>query len=217
MVSVNEPTTSRCDVTRHIRRRLIAGAMLLVPLVVTVVVLRFIFQFIFRFARPLGRFIAPQETDSVWLTVVSLAALFLLMYVAGTCANWVVGRRCVSLAERFLGKIPLVRTIYASARQVVDAVGASGKKHFRSVAFLDFPTPGITSIGFVVGEIEDDAGRPCYTLFVPLVPNITSGFLLVMPRSEVRLAALSVEEGIRLVLSSGILAPAALNRRRPET
>ncbi|MDI6774171.1 MAG: DUF502 domain-containing protein [Verrucomicrobiota bacterium] len=198
----------KLNVAGHIRLRLVSGVVLLVPLVVTFFVLRFVFRLILGLAEPFGKLLTPTGIpEGWWLIGISLAALLLLIYLAGALTTLVLGKKLVVAGEMALSRIPLVRTIYSSARQAMDMISGAGHGTFRSVVLVEFPKAGLTSIGFTTGEVEDAAGRKCYKVFIPTVPNITGGFLIVAPRDGVKLAAMSVEEGIKMALSGGLLSP----------
>lgn len=103
-----------------------------------------------------------------------------------------------------------MKSVYSAAKQVVDTLSPSRREAFKSVVWVEFPRPGFRALAFVTGSIRDEDGTECYKLFIPTAPNPTSGFFEIAPCGEVRESALSVEDGIKMIVSAGILAPETL-------
>ena len=193
------------------RNRLLAGMLLLVPLVVTVLVLRFLFGIVRDLLNPVLNTLGASGLPSPVALAISLVALLLVVYFAGLLAANVLGGKVIALGEGLVGRVPLAKSIYASSRKTVDML-SSGRARFKSVALLEYPGPGLKAIAFVTGIVIDDEGRRCYKPFVPTAPNPTSGFLQIVPQEKVVATKLSVEDGINMVMSGGILLPEKLER-----
>jgi len=151
------------------------------------------------------------------LMLIALAVTVLVVYLVGQVATHLVGRRLIHLGERLLLKLPIVKSIYASSKQVVDTFSASHKSTIQAVALVEYPRRGSFSLGFVTGTIEDSVGHTLYRVFVATTPNPTSGFLLLLPEEDVQFTDISVEDGIKMLVSGGMLAPSkfALRERPP--
>jgi uncharacterized membrane protein len=132
--------------------------------------------------------------------------LLLTIYGAGTLTAHVLGRELVRVAERALKHIPVAGAIYTNTRKAVDLFSSGGER-FRSVVLIEFPHPGMRAVGFVTGEIADEQGRDCLTVYIPMAPNPTMGFLQIVPRAGVTWTNWSVESGIRMAMSGGLLNP----------
>jgi uncharacterized membrane protein len=112
--------------------------------------------------------------------------------------------------EGFLLKVPLLKTIYSGSKQVVDTFTAANSANFQSVVIVEFPRKGMYALGFVTGRMQDNSGNEYYRVFIPTSPNPTTGFLEIVNTAEVRNAGVSVEDGIRIIISGGILGPSSL-------
>jgi uncharacterized membrane protein len=125
-------------------------------------------------------------------------------------ATNVFGSRLLDLVERLISRVPLVRPVYQGARKITEAIQLRGTTRFRRVVLVPFLGSGLRSLGFVTREtsdLGDPSGATHVLVFVPTTPNPTSGFLVAVPPSDLVPVDLSVEDGIRLVISGGLLAP----------
>ena len=124
-----------------------------------------------------------------------------------------LGKVFLRLSERVLNRMPVVRSIYGAAKQIVETVVSNKSSAFREVALVEYPRKGVWTLCFLTGrtidQIGDVAGPRLVNIFVPTTPNPTSGFLLFVPESDIRRLDMTVEEGIKLVISTGIVTPAA--------
>ena len=190
----------------RLRTRMTSGLVVLVPVVVTVLVLRLLFGFTAGILLPV---IDPAVED--WPVLLraglSLGVLLLLIYVLGEIATNLVGRRVLQLGDNVLLKVPFVKVVYGAAKQVVAAFQGQRSKAFKSVVFVEFPRPGMRAVGFVTGSLKKPDGSVWNTVFVPTTPNPTTGFLQIIPREEVIQTDFSVEEGIKMIMSLGVLVP----------
>ena len=134
----------------------------------------------------------------------------------GWTAKILVVNRFFSLGEKTLIKVPLVGRIYNAVKQISSAFLGHGKTIFKQVVLVEYPRKGIYSLGFTTGvskgEIKDAMRRSCVNVFLPTTPNPTSGFFLVIPKEEIRFMKMSVEEGMKLVVSGGSVTPSYLDK-----
>jgi uncharacterized membrane protein len=139
--------------------------------------------------------------------IVALVALTLI----GFLAAGYVGRMTMRIGERIVGRVPVVRSVYGWTKQVIETVLSQSSAAFREVVLIEYPRPGCWAVGFItgrtVGEVQRMTAETVYNVFIPATPNPTTGFLLFVPRSEVNHLDLTVEEGIKLVISGGIVIP----------
>jgi uncharacterized membrane protein len=142
--------------------------------------------------------------------LVTLAFLTLV----GMLAAGFTGRALVRLGERFVARMPIVRSVYGTLKQIFETVLAQSSRSFREVVLIEYPRRGIGAIGFVTGptrgEVQDKSEEELVNVFLPTTPNPTSGFLLFVPRKDLIPLDMSVEEGITMVISGGIVAPPGL-------
>jgi uncharacterized membrane protein len=190
------------------RKRMLTGVAVLVPLGITFIVLRFLYRLFSGFLAPFVQVAAGQHLAPWMVGLLSLTLLLLVLYLVGGFARHVVGRRIISMGEKIVASIPVVNPIYSAAKQVVHAVMLSNEYVFTGVAFIEFGTPGGRTMAFISGEpINDAAGTPCYRMFIPTAPNPTTGFFQVLPCDRVHRSTLTVEQGLKMIVSCGVVAP----------
>ena len=139
-----------------------------------------------------------------------LVAIVGLTVVGALTANF-AGRLFVKASEAVLERMPVIRGIYAAVKQIFHTVLAQKADAFREVVLVEYPRKGVWTLGFITGtttgEVRASFEQDMVNVFVPTTPNPTSGFLLFVPRDEIRLLTMSVEDGIKMVVSTGILTP----------
>jgi len=190
------------------------GLIALLPLALTIFILRFIFN---KIDNILGGIISPFPfitASRLWYyggKALAFLALLLLVFLVGVLARNVVGRRVISSVEMILKRIPFIRKIYTTIRQISDAVFRREKKLFQRVVLLEYPRKGVYTLGFVTSEsggtVNKAIKKRTLNVFISTTPNPTSGFLLVVPEKEVIPLDMTVEEGMKLIISGGVLSP----------
>ena len=190
----------------RLRTRMTQGLVALVPIVVTVFAVRFLFDLTSGILLP---FIDPalEEWPTLWRAALSVATLLLLIYLLGEVSAAVVGRRLLTLGEKVVLRVPLVRVVYRASKQVAEAFQGPGTRAFKAVVFLEFPHPGMRALGFLTGRITKEDGTVWCTVFMPTTPNPTTGFLQIVPEADVVTTDFTVEEGVKMVMSLGVLVP----------
>ncbi len=205
---------------QRVQRRILAGLVLIVPIAVTIAVAAFIYASIERVVGPLvDQFTRIPHLSNVikdeqghiraeFNVPLTLILTFLLLYVAGFVSTTFVIRKLYGAGEQLLLRIPFLKSIYGLTKQILDLVMSRDKGAFKQIVLVEYPKVDSWAIGFVTGctRFKDDP-RPYVNLFVPTTPNPTSGFLLLVPREKVRAVRLSVEEGIKLIMSGGVISP----------
>jgi len=197
------------SVTGTFKGRIITGMLVIVPIGITVLIIGFLCKLAVDLLAPLAR---PLFGDlpAAAVAVMSLVLFVLVLYLVGFVAALFVGRKLIAIGEGLIVRIPLVKTIYSAAKQVVETLSLPKSEAFKGVVLLEFPRPGIQSLGFVTGRIRNAEGRECHKVFIPTSPNPTTGFLEIVPCDQAREAGLTVEEAIKMIVSVGILSPDSL-------
>lgn len=141
--------------------------------------------------------------------LVVVAALTLIgMLTAGFA-----GRIFVKLSEAVLQRMPVIRSIYSAVKQIFETVLAQKTNAFREVVLIEYPRPGLWVLGFIAGTTNGEVGarfeEEMVNVFIPTTPNPTSGFLLFVPRKDVTVLDMTIEDGIKMVVSTGIITPPA--------
>lgn len=195
---------------QRVRRYLVAGLLIWLPIVVTVFVLRFLVGLM---DRTLVLLPATWREAVLGLGIPGLGLLLalLLLFVTGVLATNLVGRKLVRWAEDFMQRIPVVRSIYSGAKTFTETVFTEKGQAFKRVLLIEYPRRGIWSFGFQSGEEVAEAthrtGRNLVCVFVPTTPNPTSGFIIMVPREEAIALEMSVDEAMRLIFTLGVVPP----------
>jgi len=205
-----------------LRTRIVAGLLTVIPIWVTWVVAKFVFDTMKSATQPLAQWIAgvvleanedlvPERVAEYvdWgVPILAFLLTLFLLYFLGFLTASVFGRRLILLIERIFGKVPLVKTIYRSTKQIVMTLGGSQSMNFQRVVLIEFPRPGMKCIGFLTAVLEDiDTGRKMATVFISTTPNPTTGYMQIVPLEEVSETGWTVEEAVKLLMSGGILSP----------
>jgi len=197
---------------RHLRTKIFAGILVVLPLGITFFVLKFVFNTLDNILGPL----MPPVTIYPFNREFSIPGLgiigfFLLLYLIGVIATNVLGRKLVSWTDWLFINIPVVKNIYLSSKQLTDAFSATRKGSFRQAVFVEFPQEGNYMLGFVTNELTDDEDQTRVTVFVPTAFVPPQGFLLFLPKEKVFSSRLTIEEAIKAIMSVGIVTPHSLS------
>ena len=202
------------DLKRRIRNVFLTGFLVTLPIALTV----FIFIFLFKnldalsptFTRWLILFGAPLP-EGYRIPFLGAVMTFLIIILVGALTTNIFGNKLLHLWERIIGKIPFVRRIYTGTKQVVKSIATADTKSFRKVVLIEFPRKGVHAIGFITGETRGElkhlTSEHHFNVFVPTTPNPTSGFLIFADSGEVTELDMTIEEGVKYVVSGGIINP----------
>ena len=142
-----------------------------------------------------------------------IIAVILLTLLGAFTANF-FGRAILTFAERLVDRMPVVRSIYGAIKQIFETVISQSTTSFREVGLIEYPRKGIYTIVFVTSQSKARVGEPygldLVSVFLPTTPNPTSGFLLYVPREDVRVLDMTIEEGAKLIISAGLVEPKKL-------
>jgi uncharacterized membrane protein len=145
------------------------------------------------------------------ITIIGFFTLIIVIFLIGAIARSVIGRWFLRLAERFFSKLPFIRSVYSSARQLTDTLFID-RSALKQVAVIEYPRKGIYTLAFVtneeVWEIQKRKTERCVNVFVPTSPNPTSGFYLLVPEKDIIPTGLPIEWGFKIIVSGGIVLPA---------
>ena len=195
-----------------LRKYLIAGLLIWLPLAITLWVIDFIVTTMDRTLEVLPSSWHPDQVLGVHVPGLGAVVSVIILLVTGMLAANIIGARMFAWWEKVLVKIPIVRPIYSSVKQVSDTLFASSGQSFRKVVLIEFPNRGQWTFGFVVGApgsaAEREAGGELITVYVPTSPNPTSGYSLIVRPSEVREVDVTVDDALKFHLSMGVVPPA---------
>lgn len=194
----------RRAVKRRLRKYFLTGLLVLLPLAVTAYVLYLIFDFVDGLAGSVFLWLTGYRIPGV-----GVAATVVIILAIGILATNYIGHKLLQLWEGILLRIPVASWIYRVVKQIVDTLSRRDRKVFREVVMVEFPRDGIWAVGFRIGPAEPHIFGPVAEgrskVFVPTVPNPTSGFFLIVPEEKLVPLNIPVENGIKMVISAGIV------------
>ncbi len=193
---------------RSLRKYFLTGLGILLPLVITVYVITVVFSLI---GGPLGRIFALFHLPPFLATPAGFITTLALIAAVGFIATNVFGRQLLLTIETVLNGLPLAKNVYAPTKQLVEFLFSDKTAAFKRVALVEYPRKGVYTIGFITGdgieEIKQKKEADIVSVFLPTTPNPTSGWLVLLPRDEVMLLEMTVEDGLKFVVSGGVLSP----------
>ena len=155
------------------------------------------------------------------LFAIGLPIVLLLILFVGWLARQYIGQRILRGGEIVLKRIPLIGGVYDAVKELVNTIFMRGSSAYRSVVLVEYPRPGVWVLGFVTamsrGEVQKRTEKKVQGIFVPTTPNPTSGFLIYVPREELVPLDMSVEDGVKLVISGGVVEPPLGKAEAPPT
>jgi uncharacterized membrane protein len=198
-----------------LRNSFFTGIVVATPVTVTIWLVYTFITFADRTVKPLiPRAYLPENYLPFAIPGFGLVVAMVALTLLGALAANIIGRSFLQFGERLVARVPFVREVYGVLKQVLETVFAANQKAFKEVVLLQYPRPGLWTVGFITaparGEIADHLSSDHVSVFVPTVPNPTSGFLIWVPRADVVLLDMTVEEGAKLILSVGIVTPEQL-------
>jgi uncharacterized membrane protein len=195
----------RTKVNTILRRYFLGGILVIVPLIITYLVLSFLFTKVDGLLSP---FIAGLINYRV--PGLGVVATIILIFLAGFLTANVIGSRLFKIWEIFLIKTPLVRTIYGSSKQLIEAITTTDKYSFKQVVLAEFPAKGMFCLGFMTQETKvdlDEKPTDLIAVFIPSTPTPFSGFTMLFAKEKVIPLEMTVEQGIKFFVSGGIASP----------
>lgn len=202
----------RTGVMTRLRNYLLAGLLITAPIGITLYLLWVFVSFMDRLVGAvLPAHYLPQSYLPFDLPGIGLVIVLVSLTLIGAVTRGLLGRIFLHLSQRVLARMPVVRSIYGALTQIFETVLARQSTAFREVVLVEYPRRGIWAIGFVTGvtegEVQNLTAQQMVNVFLPTTPNPTSGFLLFLPRGDLFSLKMTVEEGIKMVVSGGIVTP----------
>ena len=198
---------------RFVRRYVIAGLLVWVPIVVTVLVVRFILDLMDQTLLLLPASVRPETLLGIHIPGLGLVLAVLLLIFTGMLVSNIIGRSLVGLWEDLMNRIPFVRALYSGVKSFSTTILSNQGNSFKKVLLIEYPRQGIWSIGFqTAGDvplISQHTGEPQVCVFIPTTPNPTSGFIMMVPRSQAIELEMSVDAAIKMIVTLGVVVPPA--------
>ncbi len=197
---------------KRIRRYLVAGILVWLPLGLTFFLLRILIGLMDRSLLLVPAQYRPEILLGVAIPGLGVILTIVLVFLTGVLAANFIGRRFVGGWEALMNRIPVVRSIYSGARNFAEIVFSESGTAFKKVLLVEYPRKGIYSLTFQtaaqLGEVQGRLDEEVIACFVPTTPNPTSGFIIIVPKKDVIELDMEVEEAVRLVMSLGVVIPA---------
>jgi uncharacterized membrane protein len=205
----------RTSAMTRLRNYFLAGFVLCAPLAITVYIAWSVIRWVDSWVKP---YIPARYSPDTYLPFpvpgFGLIVALVLITLIGFLAANIVGRAIVGFGERLLGRMPLVRGVYGSLKQIFETVLSNRGDMFNKVGLVEYPRKDVWSLVFVAGEKRseineklDIEGDPLIAVFMPCTPNPTTGFLMYVRKSEIVMLDMTIEEGARLIVSAGLVPP----------
>lgn len=195
----------------NLRRYLIAGLLVWLPILVTVLIIKFLIDLVDQTLLLLPFGMQPEVLFGFRIPGLGILLSGVVLFVTGMIVTNLLGSNMVRLWEGLLGRIPFVRAIYSASKQLTETLFSGSGKSFRKVVLVRYPHPGMWTLAFLTGdgmaEANRKTGSDLVNIFVPTTPNPTSGFFLMVARADMIELDLPVDAGIKLILSAGAVAP----------
>jgi len=199
-----------------IKRYFITGLLIWVPLAITAWVISLIAGAADQSLRLLPEALRPQNLFGFAIPGTGIAVTLLIIFSTGLLAANFIGQRLVTWWEKLLDRIPVVNSIYSSVKQVSDTLFSSSGNAFRQALLIRYPHPESWTIAFLTGtpggDVANHLSDDFVSVYVPTTPNPTSGFFLMLRRSDVIELDMDVDEALKYIISMGVVAPPARNK-----
>ncbi len=186
---------------------ILTGIFSILPIAATYWIVVKLFHF---FSTPGSTIVEIIFSDEVPLYIPEFAGFILtilFIYIIGILVSNVLGKRVYLWIESLLSRIPIVNAVYRTIKQITTSISSPERQAFKKVVFIEYPRKGLWTLTMVTGESTNKQGEKFYHIFVPTTPNPTSGYMLYIPQKDTQETDLNIEEGLKIIISGGMLAP----------
>ncbi|GAA0398850.1 DUF502 domain-containing protein [Cocleimonas flava] len=194
-----------------LRKYIITGLLIWIPLGITIFVIKLLVNLMDNTIVLLPPAWRPEALFGFNVPGLGIVISAMIIFITGFFLTNLAGKRIIHFWENLLDRIPLVRSIYSSVKQVTSTILSSDSNTFNEVLLIQYPRLGVWTICFKTNDspkiFSDATGQDLITVFVPTTPNPTSGFILLVPKDEVKKMDMDVEDALKLVMSLGVVTP----------
>ncbi len=183
-----------------VRNQFLIGLVISVPLFITIWVFIWVFNTIDNILQPIVRLVTGKQIIGV-----GFVATIILVYLTGLVSTNVVGKRLIEFGDSLLKRVPFVRALYTSVKDVVGRLSEPGKNNILQVAMVEYPRKGTMSLAFITSECTGRAGEKLITLLVPTAPNPMSGYVITVGEKEITRTGIKIDTAMKMVMSCGAL------------
>lgn len=193
-------------VAKHLKGTFLAGIFIVIPFGITIFILKFLFNFADGIlGSHLDSLMVFYGRDEGHIPGIGMVTGVVVIYLTGLVATNVLGKRLLKLSDYLMTRIPLVKSIYSSSKQLIKVFSEGGSSYRRAV-FVEWPRPGVRAVGFVTAEVGRE-GEQFVVVYIPTMPNPTSGFALWFRERDVFESGMTVEDAVKFVVSGGVVIP----------
>ena len=196
---------------KKLRRYLVAGVLVWAPLAVTFLLLRIAVNLMDKTLAVLPQQYRPDELLGFHIPGLGVILTFLVLFITGMLAANFVGRYVVGGWESLMDRIPVVRSVYSAAKNFAEIVFSDSSESFKKVLLIEYPRKGLYSLAFQtsseLGEVQGRTGEDIVCCFVPTTPNPTSGIVIMVPRKDLTVLDMDVDEALKMIISLGVVVP----------
>lgn len=196
---------------KRLRRYIVAGILVWLPLGLTILLLRFAIRLMDRSLLLVPEQYRPEAVLGFAIPGLGAVLTILLLLLTGVLAANFVGRAFMGGWESLMDRIPVVRSVYSAAKNFAEIVFSDSSHAFKRVLLVEYPRKGIYSLAFQtssqLGEVQGRTGEEVVGCFVPTTPNPTSGFIIILPAKDVTVLDMEVDEALKMIISLGVVVP----------
>ncbi len=193
------------ELTKTLKRYFISGVLVVVPIILTYLVLKFLFLSLDSILQPL-----LHDLLGYYIPGLGIFSTLLLILLTGVLTRNIIGARLYRFGDKILNRLPIIRPIYSSAKQLLTAIAEPSVSSFQEVALIEYPRKGIYALTFVshrIKMVENDRTENLVAVFVPSTPTPISGMVILLPEKEIRILDITPEQGIKFLVSGGVASP----------
>jgi uncharacterized membrane protein len=195
-----------------LKRYFVSGVLVVVPLILTYIVLKFLFESIDDILRP-----AIEQLFGFYIYGSGVLSTILIILIAGLLTRNIVGARLYRFWDRFLEKVPIIRPIYSAAKQLLESIAMPSMDSFKEVVMVEYPRKGVYALGFLSNRMVIDKNQKTdkyASVFVPSTPTPISGMVIMFLENDIFPLDMTVEEGVKFLVSGGVVSPETLTVKR---
>lgn len=203
------------DLTKSVKKYFISGVLVVVPVILTYVVLKFLFNSFDSILQPL-----LLNLLGYYIPGLGVLSTILLILLVGVLTRNIVGAKIYAFGDYMFTRLPIIRPIYSSAKQLLVAITEPSSSSFREVALIEYPRKGCYAVSFISHRINlevDGQYKKMVAVFVPSTPTPISGMVVMIPEEDIQILDLTPEEGIKFLVSGGVASPSELKIKNQET
>ncbi len=189
---------------KHLEKTFLTGLFILIPLLITIYVIYAIVSSVDAFLSPIIRNITSEVAGrELYIPGTGFFLFIVIAYLTGILASNYIGKKFLAAGETMVRKIPFVKGIYGSIKDMVDAFSSEKAKSFKEVVLVEFPFKGRHVVGFITKRLQGSRNEELCSVFIPTTPNPTSGYLILLPEAELIPLNMTVEDAIKYIVSMG--------------